>query len=202
MGYGIYTMRETHHLNSLNRDNQQFSVSLPCNILRNAIWGPSYCHQIWPGIVAVEPKGIWVSPMVWDPRKGYMGSYTPSNRGFWFSENMGHGINGDSQFQSPKFDRLLMVQFTQEKRCTLSQLHRLPYWIRIDIWQGFMIIHEWSWKFHDINSDHFSWIFIPPTKFNVMSFREVSRKFTKVEGIHPWIPWNFLENTNLVYFSP
>ncbi len=22
---------------------------------------------------------------IWDPRKGYMGSYTPSNRGFWFA---------------------------------------------------------------------------------------------------------------------
>ncbi len=31
----------------------------------------------------------------WDPRKGYMGSYTPSNRGFWFAENMGHGIRAD-----------------------------------------------------------------------------------------------------------
>ncbi len=27
----------TPHLNSLNRDNQQFSVSLPCNILRNVL---------------------------------------------------------------------------------------------------------------------------------------------------------------------
>ncbi len=23
----------------------------------------------------------------------------------------------------------------------------VPYWIRIDIWQGFVIIHEWSWNF-------------------------------------------------------
>ncbi len=27
----------TYHLNSLNRDNQQFFVSLPCNILRNVL---------------------------------------------------------------------------------------------------------------------------------------------------------------------
>ncbi len=27
-----------------------------------------------------------------EPRKGYMGSYTPSSCGFWFAENVGHGI--------------------------------------------------------------------------------------------------------------
>ena len=35
-------------------------------------------------------RGIWDHiPLV---RKGYMGSYTSSNSGFWFAKNIGHGI--------------------------------------------------------------------------------------------------------------
>ncbi len=60
VGYGLYTMRETH-------------------IPRGR-----------------RPRGMWVSLMVWDHiplvRKGYMGSYTSSNSGFWFAKNIGHGI--------------------------------------------------------------------------------------------------------------
>ncbi len=95
-----------------------------------------------------------------------------------------------------------------------------PYWIRINIWQGFMIIHEWSRNFTTLIRTSFpgcSWFLIafwqgfhvfwqpkisvtsktmknheiPSAKFNVMSFREFSQKFMKFEGIHPWIPWNF-----------
>ena len=96
----------------------------------------------------------------------------------------------------------------------------IPYWIRIDIWQGSIIIHEWSWNFTTLIWTIFpgcSWFLIalwqelhvfwwpkisatsktmknheiPSTQFNVMSFREVLQKLMKVEGIHPRIPWNF-----------
>ncbi len=88
-----------------------------------------------------------------------------------------------------------------------------PYWIRIDIWQG-------SWNFTTLIRTIFpgcSWFLIafwqgfhvfwwtkisvtiktmknheiPSTKFNVVSFCDVSWKFMKVEGIHLWIPWSF-----------
>ena len=97
---------------------------------------------------------------------------------------------------------------------------KLPYWSRIDSWQGFMIVHERSWNFTTLIRTIFpgcSWFLIalwqglhvfwwpkisatskttknheiPSTQFNVMSFHEVSRKFMKVEDIHPWFPWNF-----------
>ena len=47
---------KTLHPHSRNRDNYQFSMSLPNNFyaIYNPIWGPSYCCQIPSGIVATS----------------------------------------------------------------------------------------------------------------------------------------------------
>ena len=66
VGYGLFTMRETH----IPRGRR--------------------ARGMWVSLMVYRPYGIHGGG-IWDPRKGYMGSYTPSNRGFWFAENMGHG---------------------------------------------------------------------------------------------------------------
>ena len=65
-------------------------VSRPCIWLSPGTGFHNFRHGSKKSYTVSGIQNGWHIPLPWE---GYMGSYTPSNHGFWFAENLGHGIN-------------------------------------------------------------------------------------------------------------
>ncbi len=61
------------HLNSLNRDNQQFSVSLPCNILRSVLQNNKVVISSWKCEYLSVFVGVFVLKFAFIPMGVYHG---------------------------------------------------------------------------------------------------------------------------------